>query len=550
MCTVSSTRGAERVRPGARGSRRGRLAGAVLAILLHSAPALGVAPGLAAEEVATQRGEPPASTSSPHASNQVVERIGRGDPELDRRIDEILQGGDYLLITDDTLIPASDTLPRTVLVLGGTLIVEGTILGDLAEVDANVFLRPSARVTGDLLNLGGGFYPSALAEVEGTVIDRPLAPYRVTRMGQTWIIEGISRVDRLVLDGFLGLHPPTYDRVNAVGLRWGASYLLSPSPDTLNQAMVHGWVGYLSGRGALEGGAELRRHFRGFTFAVGAAEETITYDSWIKGDLENSISFLWDGDDYRNYFLARRAYARLEQRIGSERRGLHLILRGQLEEDRSLHRVDTWTIFGGDESRPNPPIDEGKIAGITASVAGHWIGRKLAWVGGGALETAGSALGGNFSFNRFVLLGDFGMDAFANHALLLRWYFQGPLLGAERLPRQRWSILGGNGTLPAYDIGEFRGDRVAFVESRYVIPLPERWTIPILGRPDLEIAHAIGNAWTEGMDSDLIQSLEARVRFSFISLRIATDPVHPDDQFRASISLSSPFSNRFPWRFR
>jgi hypothetical protein len=472
--------------------------------------------------------------------------VGEGVPALDRRIEQVLQRGNYLLITRDTLIAAADTIPQSVLLLRATLTLEGTVAGDLVEVDANLFLRPFARIEGDLINIAGGLYPSALAEIGGTTINEPLAPYRVREMGGTWLIEGIQRVTHLELDGFKGFHIPIYNRVDAVDLRWGASYLFSP--DTMAQTRLHGWAGYISGRGALEGGGELRRRTGRTTLALGGASETMTNDRWIRGTVMNSISFLLDGDDYRNYYLARRAYLRLAHDIGKRDRGLTLALRGQTEADRSLRTISTWTIIGGDHSRPNPPIDEGNITGLSAGFAGRWIGRRTAWFGAGDIETAGHVLGGDFSFNRFVLLGEFGMDALANHALFISWYFQGPFLGTAVLPRQRWSILGGSGTLPAYDIGEFRGDRVAFVESRYIIPLPRRWSLPILGRPDLELAHAIGNAWTEGESSDLIQNLEVRIQFSFIYFRIATDPLHPSDQFNVGVSLSWPFGGRYPWR--
>lgn len=475
-----------------------------------------------------------------------VERSGKGIPALDRRLDRLLASGDYLLITSDTLIAATDTVLRSVLVLRATLTLEGTILGDLVEVGANIFLRPSARVEHDVINIAGGLYPSALAEVGGTIIDEPLAPYRLTRKGSGWLIEGTARTVYFELDGYKGFHIPTYDRVDAVGVRWGAAYVTSP--DTMARTRVHGWAGYMSGRGALEGGAEVARRWESTTLEFGGANETATNDRWLRGDLTNSLGFLLEADDYRDYYLTRRLFLILGHDFGRGERRLTLALRGQLESDRSLQTVSAWTIFGGDDARPNPPIDEGSIAGLTAGVAGIWVGRRSAWSGESSLETAGKILGGDFAFNRFLLHGHFGMDAIANHALRFHWYFQGPVLGAATLPRQRWSTLGGTGTLPAYDIGEFHGDRVAFVESRYIIPLPKRWTLPILGRPDLEFAHAIGNAWTEGASPDLIQNLEARIQFSFIYFRIVTDPVHPSDTFKPDFGLSWPFSDRYPWR--
>lgn len=480
------------------------------------------------------------------AAADTVVRVGRGDPELDRRIDALLETGGYLLITNDTLIGPDDTVKGTLLVLGSTLILEGRVTGDLVEVAANVFIRPRARVDGDLVNIGGGLYPSSLATVGGATINRPLAPYRVEREGGVWRIEGVRKVDHFVLDGFLGFHIPTYQRVDALGIRWGASYLSGPDPD--RRTRLHGWVGYMTGRGALEGGAELSRRQGATTLSIGAAEETATNDRWNRGDLRNSFSFLQDGDDYRNYYLTRRAWVRAARSFGRGPRSLEVALRGQLESDRSMKTVSAWTLVGGSRSRPNPPIDEGEIAGVALSADGGWIGERFAWEGFLTFETAGRILGGDYDFNRMALFGDIGLDAFRDHALFVKWYFQGPVLGSSGLPRQRWSILGGNGVLSAYDIGEFRGDRVAFAEARYVIPLPERWSIPILGRPYLELAHAAGSAWIEGEDSDLAQSIEARLRFSFIYIYLAADPADPSDQSKFSVGLSWPFGDRFPWR--
>lgn len=515
-----------------------------IGVLLALLPPLLTTPLRAAP--ATPHADTAAAKLRPQPVVERVERMGTGVPALDRRLDQLLRTGDYLLITRDTLISAADIVPRSVLVLQATLILEGTVSGDLVEVAANVFLRPSARVAGDVVNIAGGLYPSALARIGGESIDEPLAPYRLTRTGSTWLIEGIRHVSHIKLDGFMGLHIPTYERVNALGLRWGAAYL--SSPDTMAQTRLHGWAGYMSGRGALEGGGEFSWRRDRTRVEVGAADETVTNDRWIRGDLSNSLSFLWDADDYRNYYLTRRAFLHLSRDFGVAERGFTLALRGQIEDDRSLHTTSAWTLFGGDDARFNPPIDDGVISGLRAGIDGRWVGRRLAWAGAGDIETAGHTLGGDFSFNRFRLLGNFGMDAFANQALLLRWYFQGPIFGTGSLPRQRWSILGGTGTLPTYDIGEFRGDRVAFVETRYVIPLPRRWELRLLGRPDLELAHAIGNAWTEGTRPDLIQNIEARLQFSFIYFRIATDPLHPSDQFKADAGLSWPFGKRYLWR--
>jgi len=482
-----------------------------------------------------------------HLDMQSVVRVGRGTPELDRLLDEFLVEDSYQLVSGRFTISASDTIDTNILVLDATLIVEGLVEGMIVGVESNIFLRPGAEIRGDLVNLAGGLYRSSLAPVMGRTIDQPLAPYRVyLEPDKGWLIEGYAQRKRLELDGFLGFHVPTYERVNALGIRWGARYILEEGR-ALRPTELHGWIGYMSGRGAAAGGGEARWLYGRGRITLGAADQTRTHDYWVRSDLRNSISFLWDGDDYRNYYRTRWGYLAAQYEIGDQSRQLTIGSRASFERDRSLRTVHTWTIVGGKESRPNPPIGEGDIRALTTSIDGNWIGRRLAWEGVGIIETASTTIEGIRSFTRATLIGEFGMDAFANHALLTRWYFQAPILGTRRLPRQRWNTLGGSGTLSAYPIGEFYGDRVALVENRYVIPLPERWSLPIAGRPDFEIAHAIGNAWTRGESSDLAQSLEVRLRFTFFYLRAAIDPSDTKEN-RIGVGLNSPFSSRFPWR--
>lgn len=476
---------------------------------------------------------------------QSVERTGAADNAVDRRIDALLESRDYLLVTTDTAIPRGATVPSSLLVLNATLILEGSIAGNLIGVGANLFLRPDARVEGDVVNAGGGLYRSALAEIGGTVIDRTNADYRVERRGALLRIVGAGEDERLVLDGFRGFWPPTYDRVDALGLRWGATYF--PAVEYGVQPRVHGWAGYLSGRGELVGGAELAFQRGNSEIAAGAYRETATNDEWIRGDLRNSISFLLAGKDYRNYFDARRLYARVGHRFGRDPSFLTLSLTGRWEDASSLGTGDPWTLFG-DDPRFNPPIDDGVISSLILGTDGEWLGSRAAWEGSAWLEFAGEALGGDFTFGQFVLLGEWAMDALADHILEIEWYFQGPLPGTESLPRQRWSIIGGSGTLPTFSAGEFRGDRVAFVESKYIIPLPERLRLPIIGVPDLQLIHAFGMAWTDTLKRDLEQNLSIRLQFFGPYARVVYNPADRFEDIEFDVGISWPFDGRYPWR--
>ncbi|HEX7051309.1 MAG TPA: hypothetical protein VF188_13970 [Longimicrobiales bacterium] len=476
---------------------------------------------------------------------QRVERQGPGDPGLDRRLDRLLRSGAYLLITRDTLIGAADSVPRSVLVVDARLILEGAVAGDLVEADADVFLRPGARIHGDIVNLGGGLYRSGLAEVTGEVVGGPLAPYRARREDGVVVIEGTAERTALELDGILGFHAPTYDRVNALGLDWGATYRLPPLGRS--RPSIHGWIGYRSERGALNGGGEFAFERGADALLLGAEEVTATNERWIRGDARNSLTFLATGKDHRNYYEAERWYAGVRHRFGRGRNTLTAELRGRTERAESLRSGDPWVAFG-DPFRFNPPIDEGRINEVLVTAAGEWVGESAAVEGEAGIEVAGELLGGDFSFGRFVTTGEWAMDALANHLLEVEWYFQGPLPGTGSLPRQRWSFVGGGGTLPTFEIGEFRGDRVVFVETEYIIPLPERLRLPIIGVPDLELVHAFGMAWTEDADRDLEQNIGVRLEFFGPAIRLMTNPDDPIDDLELDLVLSWPFDDDRPWR--
>lgn len=487
-----------------------------------------------------------AATDNAGAQQLPVETVGSSDVAVDRRLARLLDA-DPLIVTRDTTVTSGDTLRGPVLVLDATLVLEGVVTGDLVLVDAGAFVRPGALVRGDLVNVAGGLYRSEIARVGGTILDLPTARYRVVREPDRIVIEAWGGPSPLELDGFKGFQPPAYDRVNGLTAVWGARYQLPRLGDV--SPSIHGEAGWLTERGEPTYGLSARVRWLATAVEGGYEKGWATNDDWIRGDLNNALNYAWDGDDFRDYIGSERRWVGLFQELGDEAKRFFGVLgiRGQVEDATSLRGGEPWHLWGGDV-RSNPAIDDGRTTSVVASFDLEWHGLQTDFEGEVEYEAAREWLDGAFAFDRVAARGDWAMHALADHTLEIEFFLQQPL-GGGVMPRQEWSFVGGSGTLQTVEFARFQGDRVAFVESKYIIPMPDRVALPLLGAPDLQLIHAAGMAWTEGEDATLEQEIGARLQFFGVYLRYMLAPGDIDNN-KLDLGLSVPFGRRYPWERR
>jgi hypothetical protein len=485
------------------------------------------------------------SSATVQAQQPVVRRTGHGTAALDVRIDRILSDPSYLILTLDTVVARTDTLAGPILALANRVVVEGTIIGNLVIVDANVYLRPTARIVGDVLNIGGGLYRSEQATVTGSYDDKPLAPYHAARDGNAFVIGGD------VEENILTWKPtfPVANRVDGVRPSFGAQLTFPVSQRA--HIELEGWGGFAFQRDdwedQLQGGVELRWRRELTYLGVGGDKNTATNDKWIRSDLKNSLSMLWEGKDYRNYYDAERLYGVIGRGLVRGGHDAVATLRAQHERGTTLFTGDPWALFPPDEFRFNPPIDDGVISSAILTLTGTWAGSSTAARYDGAIEVAREGIaGGDFDFASFSVWSEWAMQAFANHTIEIESRFQAPLPGTDSLPRQRWGMLGGSGTLYTFGVGEFIGDRVVFVESKYLIPIPIK--LPIIRSPHLDLIHAIGMAWTQNESRDFEQNVGVRLQFPFVYVRFFINPADTNDS-KFSFGVSVP-RKLYPWERR
>jgi hypothetical protein len=475
---------------------------------------------------------------------QRVEIRGRGDAEHDVFLRALVRSGDYTLLSRDTLIARGDTVHGNALVLLGTLRLDGVVTGDLVIVDANVFLRPSARVHGSVHNIAGGYYPSELATVGGPIRSAPNAPYMAQLRDDALIIQGTAQPSPIVTPGLRGFGIPTYDRVDGLTLSYSAGLLL-PRVGRV-EPIIRGRLDYRSQRGAFTGGLELGLPRGDTELLAGAERATMTNEEWIRDGIENSISFLFLGKDYRDYYEADRFYVELRRTLESGPRTTTAFLRAQLEDGRTLAAGSPWTALGT-VREDNLAVDDGRISSVLAGAALHWEHPVHVVRARARAEAAGRVLDAEHAFRAWNLDIDWALAALADHTLRIEGHFSGPLPGTDSLPRQRWSFVGGSGTVHTFEFAEFRGDRVVHVATRYIIPLrPLR--MRALGTPDLELLHRTGMAWTAASRPGLEQNVGLRLRAGIFNVRLLADPADWTSR-ELSVGLNLP-RRAYPWERR
>jgi hypothetical protein len=251
-------------------------------------------------------------------------------------------------------------------------------------------------------------------------------------------------------------------------------------------------------------------------------------------------------DDFRDYHEAERVWVGLEHGFGDPQQSLHaaVSVRGQIEDASSLGGDEPWHLLG-DSTRSNPAIDDGRTTSVVAALDMAWHGLQTWFEGSLEYEAAREWLDGEFEFDRVTLEGDWAMQALADHTLEIGFFMQQPL--GDPLPRQRWSFLGGPGTLQTVEFARYSGDRVVFVETQYWIPVPDRWYVPFLGTPALGLVHGTGMAWVEGEDRSLEQEVGVRLRFLSLEFRFMLDPTDPSSS-NLDIGVSVALGGSYPWQ--
>ena len=413
-----------------------------------------------------------------------------------------------------TRIPAGRTVSGDVAVLEGPLVVAGRIEGRAVVINGDAELLPGATITGELAVVGGSVAMDEGASVGGGILVYEEA-LRFRREGERLVYAGprfvfgepearapSGQADFLVTTG------ASYNRVEGLPILFGPIVTTGGSNPLRVRALgVYRTesgvsldperMGYIASAEQFIGG---RRMFR---FGVGFHSLIEPVEDWHLSKLENGLSTFLLRRDYRDHY-EREGWSVF---AGWASEDLPLALRLELRSER--HRTaavgSPWTLFRtGSGWRPQPLVAEGRLRSVLVDASYDTRSRPddpaTGWYVHGEVErTFNTRLSTPAAVRptepigfppSFTIFPTETFDGFTAGFLDVRRYnrigpesrlnfrlLTGGTLDGSPLPPQRQHALGGEGSLPGYDL--FRLDCGARRESLFLATsVPER---PVFG---------------------------------------------------------------------
>lgn len=432
------------------------------------------------------------------------------------------------------VIRADSVVGRTLISIGNTVVVEGTVHGDLIVVGGDLYMHPGGSVDGRAIALGGGVYESMLAHTGGVAAYRDFT-YDVSPIAGGYALsyhalEDVEAVPTFSLPGIKGIQIPAYDRTNGLSLPIGAIIAVPHSG-----VRVVPTITYRSQLGRLDPDLGVEAPLdRRTTVRLDAGRGTFTNESWIRSDLLNSLAYGFVGSDARNYYRASRAQGTLGRLWETAASSIEPYVGAQVERANSV-RPDSnatggpWTLFNrhdpGNVLRANPRINPGTLTSLLLGARWKWetegifAGATLGEeVGRFSPKTGFTSNAGSFAQTTVegaMSFPTFGLQRLSFHA-------HGVFTGGDE-PRQRWAYLGGSGTIPTLALLERGGNQLFYLDAGYAIPLAHV-QLPMIGPPVVTLREILAGA-AENRFPSLSQATGVRVSAGFVYAELLFDPV-------------------------
>ncbi|MDQ6827325.1 MAG: hypothetical protein M3081_00485 [Gemmatimonadota bacterium] len=416
------------------------------------------------------------------------------------------------------------TYTTTVIVLGARTTVASTVNGDIIVVNGDLFLHPGAVIHGRAVAIGAGAYNSALAKVDGGGESFSDAAWEVssTPTGIELLDVGM-RAEPVALVVFplaYGFRIPEYNRVDGLVIPFGPRVNLLGGRATIDPIVT-----YRSNLGEVDpSAAATLRLSRDWTIDGEGGRATFSNDRWIQSNLTNSISSFLRGIDYRNYYRANFATARLSHLWQTTGADVRAWVGGQTERSWSVAAGGPWSFAHRRDTvegmtRPNPMVGSDRLSSALVGGSFDWQSQDVHATLRAELEVPFQSPGDGH-FYPTVIEGRVGFPTFKDQRLDLFTHVL--VTFGDTAPPVRFAYFGGQGTIPTLELLSRGGDQLFFFESDYTIPVA-KWEVPFLGSPTFMIRHLIGGADVHRLGR-FDQNIGLRAQLSFFRAEFFFDP--------------------------
>ena len=264
-----------------------------------------------------------------------------------------------LKILDDYEISVGDRIDKDLKIIGGDLVVGGTVDGEITAIGGNVTILPTAVVNGRIVVLGGELAQSSDAQINGEVVEFNQNKWSISRDNYK---EEEHHYDWKHGDSHLRSLPFTedvwarYNRAEGVFLQLN---MLMRS-DRIPGAKMYGGIGRSFHRSRYYGtlGFEqtlLNDHLQ---FFAELYDRSSTDDGWRIDDHLNSMASLLIHEDFLDWYHTQGHMGGLRINLPFK---ISLKALYKSEKHRYMKTVTSWSMFGGDkEFREGFDITEGK----------------------------------------------------------------------------------------------------------------------------------------------------------------------------------------------
>jgi hypothetical protein len=335
---------------------------------------------------------------------------------------------------------------------------------------------------------------------------------------------------------------PSYDRVNGVSLPFGPTITFGED----ERLVVEPVLTYRSHLGKVDPSLSVVGQITSDStlgFAVTGARGTFTNDGWIRSNIVNSLVSFGLGRDSRNYFRADRGEARLTSTLKVPLDVATVFAGVRSERDwstgwRSGPAMGPYSILNRSDTvngiqRPNPGIDAGHITSAIAGGHAEYAGALASGALDVLLEAAGkSPVGG--SFQQLTVNEAASISTIADQHVEIGGHLV-TTATSSFAPRQRYSYVGGSGSLATVDLLSLGGDHLYFLDVLYVIPIAAI-DIPLLGNPYIAPHFAAGAASVGGFGRP-VQNIGGRIGASVFTVDYVLNPRTHKHDFGVGLSL-------------